>query len=237
ANPIGFFSVHQKVSPMNLIPASIMPDRYLVKANITYAEANGYECKLDVYRPANTSAPVPTVILIHGGGWVNGVKEECVLQIPPYLEMGCAVVNVEYRLARVSLAPAAVEDCRRALRWVAVHAKEYQFDPTRVITTRASAAGHLALMTGMLDASAGFDQLTENDPKVVGPHVAAIINWHGVTDVADVLEEQYAATWLGNLPGRKELARALSPLTYVRRTTPPVLSIHGDHDQLVPYNH
>ena len=52
-------------------------------------------------------------------------------QFAPWLEMGWQVVNVEYRLARVSQAPAAVEDCLCALRWVAANAKLYHFDTER----------------------------------------------------------------------------------------------------------
>jgi len=58
------------------------------------------------------------LIYIHGGGWVGGSKESRVLRLLPWMEMGWAVVNVQYRLSDISLAPAAVEDCRCALRWV-----------------------------------------------------------------------------------------------------------------------
>jgi acetyl esterase/lipase len=208
---------------------------------LTYATASGFECKLDVYRPAGAVAPVPTVIFIHGGGWVAGSKESAVLHLLPYLEMGFAVVNVEYRLAKLALAPAAVEDVRRALRWVWANAKTYAFDTTKIVVTGGSAGGHLALMCGMLDASAGFDQTTGWDPVAVTPKVAAIVNWYGITDVADLMEgpnyQQYAAAWLGSLPNRKELAKAVSPLTYLRKNTPPIFTVHGDADQLVPYQH
>ena len=60
------------------------------------------------------------------------------------------VVNVEYRLASVSLAPAAVEDCRCALHWVYDHAPEYGFDISKLVVEGHSAGGHLSLMTGML---------------------------------------------------------------------------------------
>ena len=82
--------------------------RYRVETNIVYHTANNYENKLDVYRPAQDGGPTPVVIVIHGGGWVEGTKEERVLEMMPYLQMGFAAVNVEYRLGRVSLAPAAV---------------------------------------------------------------------------------------------------------------------------------
>jgi acetyl esterase/lipase len=221
--------------------STVTPDRYWVSPNITYATASGFECKLDVYRPAGAASPVPTVIFIHGGGWVVGTKESAVLQILPYLEMGFAVVNVEYRLAKVAVAPAAVEDCRRALRWVWMNAKAYSFDTTKIIVTGGSAGGHLALMTGMLEASDGLDQTTGWDPVAVRPRVAAIINWFGISDVVDLLEgqnfQQYAAAWIGNVPNRKAVALAVSPLTYVRKNTPPIFTVHGTADQLVPYAH
>ena len=68
--------------------------------------------------PREGAAPNPTLIYIHGGGWVGGARESSWLQLLPYLDAGWSVVNVSYRLARISLAPAAVEDCRCALRWV-----------------------------------------------------------------------------------------------------------------------
>lgn len=111
--------------------------------NVIYERSNGWEGKLDVYaqRTPPNSGPVPVVIFIHGGGWVQGTKEGSVLQgVLPYVAMGYSVVNVEYRLANVSLAPAAIEDCRCALRWVVAHAKDYNFDPARPARPRTSPA-------------------------------------------------------------------------------------------------
>ena len=99
--------------------------RYEVHPNVVYHSANGHENKLDVYKPVDVSQPTPVVMVIHGGGWIEGTKEDRVLEMLPYLQMGFAAVNVEYRLGRVSLAPAAVEDCRCALHWVFANAKKY----------------------------------------------------------------------------------------------------------------
>jgi acetyl esterase/lipase len=209
--------------------------------NITYSVASNYQCKLDVYALQSTKGPVPTVVYIHGGGWVAGVKETDILEALPYFEMGCSFVNVEYRLASVSLAPAAVEDCRLALRWVYQNAKKFNFDTSRIIITGGSAGGHLALMTGMLDESAGFDAAKDwNTARLILP-VAAIINWYGITDVNDLLSgpnrQGYAVSWLGSQSGGEELARRVSPLTYVRKGLPPIFTVHGDADELVPYSH
>ena len=213
--------------------------QYQISPDITYLVANNHQAKLDVYRPQNASGPTPTLIYIHGGGWVFGDKSGAVMQFIPYLEMGWAVVNVEYRLANVSLAPAAVEDCRCALRWVISKAKEYNFDTDKLVVTGHSAGGHLSLMTGMLPESAGLDRQCPGNNENL--KVAAIVNWFGITDVADILEgpnlQTYAVAWFGSMTNRAEVARRVSPLTYVRPGLPPILTIHGDADKVVPYSH
>jgi acetyl esterase/lipase len=230
-------------SPAQLPPAAswtaTLGTQLRVEPNVTYLIANNYEDKLDVYdQGARSGTAKPTVIYIHGGGWVNGAKEGVIANILPWLEMGWNVVNVEYRLRRVSPAPAAVEDCLCALRWVAAHAAEFHFDTKRLVVTGGSAGGHLALTTGMIPESAGLDRQC---PGVPLPKVAAIVNWYGITDVADLLEgpneQSYAVSWLGSAPDRVEIARRVSPLTYVRADLPPILTIHGDADRTVPYTH
>jgi acetyl esterase/lipase len=205
--------------------------------NITYLTANNWEAQLDLYVP-RTPGPHPTVLLIHGGGWVGGSRESTVLRALPYLEMGFAIVNVSYRLGRVSPAPAAVVDCLCALRWVIRNAEEYGLDPNRIVTMGYSAGGHLALTTGLIPTSAGLDRQC---PGTESLEVAAVVNWYGITDVADLLDgpnmRSYAVEWLGSRPDRVDVATRLSPLTYVRRDLPPVLTIHGDADPLVPYPH
>jgi acetyl esterase/lipase len=178
------------------------------------------------------------VLHIHGGGWTGGNRESVMLRAMPFLEMGFAVVNVSYRLARIAEAPAAVEDCLCALRWIVRNAKEYAFDVSRIVVTGYSAGAHLALTTGMIPASAGLDRQCPGPEEL---KVAAIVNWYGITDVADLLEganrRTYAVQWLGSRPDRVDVARRLSPLTYVRRELPPTMTIHGDADPTVPYTH
>ncbi len=209
--------------------------------NITYSTASNVELKLDLYLPRNAAGPVPVVLYLHGGGWVAGSKEGAVMLVMPYIQKGWAAANVEYRLARVALAPAAVEDCRAALRWVYVHAREHLLDTTRIIVTGHSAGGHLALMTGMLPPISEFDRVPEWAQEDKPLRVAAIINWYGIADVEDLLagpnKQNYAISWLGSLANREEVARRVSPLSYVRRGLPPVLTVHGDADPLVPYRH
>lgn len=216
---------------------AVVGNEYRMTPGITYLTASNWEAKLDLYRPA-TPGPHPTVLHIHGGGWTGGSREGVVLRAMPWLQMGFAVVNVSYRLARVAQAPAAVEDCLCALRWIAANAKQYELDVTRIVTTGYSAGGHLALTTGMIPESAGLDRQC---PGPALPRVAAIVNWYGIADVVDLLDganrKAYAVSWLGSLPDREAVAKRVSPLTYVRKELPPILTIHGDADPTVPYTH
>ena len=221
-------------------------NEYRVVPNVTYHIANNHESKLDLYVPRNTSGATPVLMFIHGGGWILGTKESRMLNLLPYLEMGWAVVNVDYRLGQVSRAPAAVEDCLCALQWIGRNAETFNLDASRVVTTGDSSGGHLALTTGMIPSSAGLDRECtagsfSGPPARPQVNVAAIINWYGITDVADLMAgpntKGYTVQWLGSLSNRHEVATQVSPLTYVRQGLPPILSIHGDADPIVPYQH
>ena len=213
-------------------------NQYRVIPNVTYHIASNQENKLDLYVPRGATGPTPVLMYIHGGGWVGGTKESSVLRILPYLEMGLAVANVEYRLGAVARAPAAVEDGLCALRWVIRNSGQYNLDTSRIVTTGNSAGGHLALTTGMIPASAGLDRECPGNEEL---SVAAIINWYGITEVGDLLDgpntKSYAVEWMGSLENRFEIAERVSPMTYVRAGLPPTLTIHGDADPTVPYQH
>lgn len=221
---------------------------YDIFPNITYAKANNIELKLDLYLPKNKANPTPTLILFHGGGWVDGQKERNVLYLLPYLAMGWTAVNVEYRTGHQSPAPAAVEDARCALRWVGYHAREYSLDPSKFVLTGTSAGGHLSLITGMLPANTVFDRQCTiqgndrwNTATVPEPKVAAIINWFGISDVADLLDgpnaKNYVREWFGSMSNAEQLAKQVSPINYVRAGLPPIITIHGENDDVAPYAH
>jgi acetyl esterase/lipase len=210
---------------------------YRVETDITYLTANNVDVKLDVYQPIGVTQPNRTLLYIHGGGWAVTTKENSSLMFLPYLQMGWTVVNVDYRVARMSLAPAAVEDCLCALRWIYRNAKQYNFDTSRLVVSGESSGGHLALMTGMTPASAGLDRQC---PGTEDLKVSAIVNWFGIGDVVDLLDgpnmRTFAVGWLGNQPNREEIARRVSPITYVRPGLPPIFTVQGDADQIVPYS-
>ena len=118
------------------MPFRMGSDEVEVIKDVAYHGDHGRRGLLDIYRPRDSRREdAPVMLQIHGGGWVGGSKESNALRFLPYLEMGWAVVNVQYRLGRVALAPAAVArcgSCAARLRAVAT------------ARTRGAAANHRA---------------------------------------------------------------------------------------------
>ena len=212
-------------------PAGSPPVRhgYTVETNIPYDKYP--QTVLDILQPTQPAAGKrPGVIMFHGGGWIESSKETMMNSFClPYLQQGFVVCNAEYRLAPAAIAPAAVTDALDAAAWFFRNAQKYRVDTKRIVVTGASAGGHLALMVGMTPGSAKLGPASE---------VAAIVNCYGPTDVADLVagphRKSWAAEWLPDQPGRLDLARRVSPLTYVRRGLPPIFIAQGEEDTTVP---
>jgi acetyl esterase/lipase len=202
---------------------------YQVQGNIRYARRA--ETVLDIVQArAPALGNRAGALIFHAGGWVEGTKETMLESFAvPFVEHGFVVANVEYRLAKSAPAPAAVEDALQAAKWFRDHAEEYKVDPARIITLGESAGGQLALMTALLPPTTSLEPTAK---------IAAVIDFYGVADVAEQVSQQksYAIEWIPDQPSRMDLARQMSPITYVRKSLPPVLAIHGDADPTVPYD-
>lgn len=206
---------------------------YRMASNVTYVKSGSWEGKLDLYyRP--DAGPQPTLIWIHGGSMQAGTKDGQLFSLMPYLESGWNVINLEPRYQGVTLAPATLQNTWCALRWVAHNAAMYRFDTTKIVISGASSGSWFALAAAMTPR---FENWDESCPGNEAPRVAAVVNWYGIWDFADLLQgpnkKDYAAGWVQNLPNPLEIAHLLAPV--VNASTPPTISIHGDADPTVPY--
>lgn len=213
-----------------------------------YRTVGGRELRLQLHVPAGPGGPWPTFVFFHGGGWIIGSLESVSLHLLPWMERGWATVNVQYRLAREARAPGAVWDARHAVRWVFDNAAEHGLDPERVVLGGFSSGGHLALMTavgGALPADAGDTDVSTGEaggrPEVgPPPRPSAVVSWFGISDVAALVEgsrpRPFARHWLGACADPVALAHQLSPVDRIGPHTPPVLSVHGDADPVVPFS-
>ena len=210
-----------------------IPDNYTKQLDVVYTSGTGFQEKLDLYIPNKTSKLAPAIINIHGGGWVGGSKEQQG-GFNSYFKNGFVVANIEYRMTHEAKAPAAVEDARCALAYLIRHAAELNIDVNRIVVMGGSAGGHLALMTGLLSNDHRFDN---NCNDVKDMKVAAIIDKWGITDVwawAYCCKSHSAQNWLGDRKADEAFAKTVSPMTYVKKTSPPIFICHGDADSTVP---
>ncbi|HEX4982592.1 MAG TPA: alpha/beta hydrolase [Ilumatobacteraceae bacterium] len=94
--------------------------------------------------------PFPVLVWIHGGGWVIGSAIDSQATARDLAAgAGCIVVSVDYRLAPEHKAPAALDDCIAATRWVLDHASELGGDPSRVAVGGDSAGGNLSALVAL----------------------------------------------------------------------------------------
>jgi acetyl esterase/lipase len=209
--------------------------------DLVYREVPGYRpLELDLYRPADASAPVPVIVYLHGGGWRRGSRREPlpVLGADFYRALaaqGFAVAAADYRLSGEARFPAPLEDTRAAIGWVREHAAGYGLDGGRVYAWGDSAGGHLALLAALTGAGLG-----------------GVVAWFPVTDLAGLPGDVAAAGGLRDAgPDSREarllgapaaevpdLARQASPVAVAQASagtgTPPVLLMHGAADDMVP---
>ncbi|SRR5713226_33847 len=214
------------------VPQSSHPNEY---RSIVYQSIAGNDEMLDVYQNPGLTQPTPVLIYFHGGAWARNARPAGPNGFRPYLAMGFSIVNVDYRLTGVATAPAAVKDARCALAWVGNNAHQYDFDVSRIVVWGTSSGGHLALMTGLPSSPADFDlPACRKQPKV-----AAVLDFYGISDVLELVagprKMNSADLWIGRAPDHLELAKRMSPLSYVRPGVAPVYILHGDTDPTVPY--
>lgn len=87
----------------------------------------------------------PTVLFIHGGGWVMGSLNSHDSICRKLAEVAAVrVIAVDYRLSPEVKFPVPLEDCQRALQYIIDHQAELSVDPTRMVVVGDSAGGNLA---------------------------------------------------------------------------------------------
>jgi len=206
--------------------------------SISYAEESLLQ-KLDVYIPASGEKPFPTILAIHGGGFISKSKSLYQRLARHYAKQGYVFVSINYRLAPTDNYPAQVEDAFCALAWLHSNQDKYGFDTNRVIVTGGSAGGYLASMLGTVDDPSIY---LENCPHPYpsDPAVQAAIIYYGLYDFTDMSEYPGGSAPLEPFLGAKyeeipiEKIEEMSPITHVNGSEPPFLILHGTEDNQVP---
>ena len=102
-----------------------LPEGVVLEKDIEYGNADGHPLHLDLYRPAKLTRPVPALLFIHGGAWKSGKRQDYHFYTAAFARKGYVVATASYRLTRQAPYPAAVQDCKCAVRWLRANAKKY----------------------------------------------------------------------------------------------------------------
>ncbi|NDC63201.1 MAG: alpha/beta hydrolase [Planctomycetia bacterium] len=219
-----------------------------VRFDQSYAGNANPRQMVDVYLPRKRAddKPLPVVAMVHGGGWAAGDRKGFIGNAIALVRTGSyAAVAVGYRLSNEAKWPAQIHDCKAAIRWIRGHAAELGLDPDRIGVTGGSAGGHLSLMLGLTGGTKALDG-SIGDCTDQPSGVACVVNYCGPSDLATSLlvgekkqvPDSAVAALMGGDPSTiNARAREASPLTYVTKDAPPVLTLHGTKDERVDFRH
>lgn len=198
------------------------------KENVVYKKANGTKLRLDAYIPKNkNSKTYPAVLLIHGGGWLTGNKENQRVMAQHLAKNGYVAIAVNYTLGLKAPYPASVIDLKDAIKWMRENAKKYRINPDKIAVLGASAGAHLATLIGV---TPNFSIYNRNPS--VSDEVQAVVNIDGIVSFIHPeasSEGIMAGIWLnGSKEDNYKNWKEGSPLEYVNENTPPTLFINSD---------
>jgi len=202
-------------------------DDHLVK---TYKVAGGFDLDIHLFIPDTMMQGTkrPVIVYFSGGSWTKGNPEWSFYGCRNYAKKGWIGVAVEYRLAdRHGTTPfEAVMDARSAIRWLRMHAAEYNIDTSRIVASGNSAGGHLVLAAALADK---WNEHTDDLRYNPSPNLLLVNS--GVYD----LFGDGTPTWISKPLKDKNTVKEISPVHLIRKGLPPMLLLHGTADHSVPY--
>lgn len=216
-----------------------------LEENVTYSKLPDIDLQLDVAYPKEGKGPYPAIVFIHGGAWAGGTRKDYKSSIQSAARRGYVAAAISYRLTQFDPTtkiakfpfPAQIQDCKCAIRWLRSVADNYHVDKDRVGVTGGSAGGHLSLLVGMASGEKLFDDDRYADQSSA---VKAVVNYCGPTELVaefnDVVPVQdfLFALCKGTPETSADMYKFASPITYVGKQNPPILTFHGEVDDIVP---
>lgn len=189
--------------------------------------------ELYVYVP-DAAGTWPCILDIHGGGWKSRQVEADKPMMERLAQRGFVTALVSYRLSTEAKYPAALHDCKAALRCLRAHAKELKLDPERIGCMGGSAGGHLSGLTAMTTGLAEFEG--EGPFEDQSSAVRACIVMAAPQDLLAAntgKKNEGAMLFFGTSADENPaLYKAASPICHVRAGVPPTIFIEGEKDTL-----
>ena len=215
--------------------------KFTVVSDVQYCTGRGKPLLMDIFVPRQpTRALTPAILWLHGGGWERGDKNgnSGALLLA---DARFVTASIFYRLSGDDPFPADIEDCKCAIRYLRANATKYGIDPNRIGVAGASAGGHLAELVATADEKAGLEG--SGGWPDVSSRVQAASAYYGVSDfTVGAMQFQHhtgkvvVKLFRGDENSKPALYRQASPIRYVSKDSPPLLLVHGEQDDLVPFS-
>jgi len=208
--------------------------------DILYKQLDNADLYLDLYMPETANPPL--IVWIHGGAWMYGDRKSPIMLWQ--VERGYALASIEYRLTGQGVFPDHIIDCKDALVFLKQNANKYGYDANKIVVAGDSAGGHLAALMGTSNGHADWE------PKGADCSVQAVVDYYGPTalgkdwpgllegdkgvDDPNAVQSPMLGAYVFSKQGKARAAVA-NPITYIDGSEPPFLILHGDADDIVPY--
>lgn len=238
-------------------PQAALETGFERKLGVVYKTVGERKLEFDVYYPAaGTKKACPVIVYTHGGGWAAGSRFGAASSgfaplFKALIVEGFCIVSVDYRLADKGT-PVRMRDCvidsKDAVRFLVENRETMNIDPEQIFVFGDSAGGHIAqmLLLSPPESLAGDADLAGIDYKVV-----AGVSWYGPCDFEQEdlfnhddrpdFRDRFGPRITGDAEVTKEeklrLYREMSPVTYLKKESPPLLMIQGDKDTTIPVKH
>ncbi|MUG69347.1 alpha/beta hydrolase [Paenibacillus validus] len=214
--------------------------------DIEYAQYEDRSLKINIVMPSRAKGPYPLLVYVQGSGWLPQSLYMAIPQLSDFAHHGYVVASVEYRHSLEATFPAQIQDVKTAIRYLRANADKYQIDPARVAVWGDSSGGHLSALVGVSEGFAEFesDLYTEQSSGV-----KAVVDFYGPTDLLqmnkypskvdhDAGDSPESLLIGGPIQEHPDKVSRANPITYISRekALPPFLIMHGDQDELVPFN-
>ena len=226
------------------------------KLDVVYKTVGDRALKFDMYYPAEDAAkPCPVIVYTHGGGWAAGSRLGAASGgfgplFKDLTSRGFCIVSVEYRLyskeGTVRMRDCVI-DSKDALRYVVKNSADLGIDPEKLFVFGDSAGGQIAQM---LTLSPPKSLPGDADLADVAYEVIAGLSWYGPCDFEKEslfnhddrpnFRDRFGPRIIDpdDTPEEKlRLYREMSPITYLKKDSPPLFMIQGDSDTTIPVKH
>lgn len=205
-----------------------------ITKNIEYATRDSGALLADLFVPQG-EGPFPGVLVVHGGAWRSGNKDQLTFVANRLSRSGYTVMAINYRLCPEHKFPTQIEDCKSAVRWMRRNASQMKLDPSWIAGWGYSAGAHLVSLLGTTDSSAGFEG-PDAGTDGCSSRLQAVVAGGTPCDFRPLpAEDEMLVDFLGATAGQDPKAyERVSPIVYVTKDDAPLFLYHGDADELVP---